>query len=968
MFIPLLAGLGLGLPSVAIAGQDDLETDALPDAWGSMLDDVASDGSDYTLEGDFDGDGKTDVARVRGFAGETRVDVFRSQGDHFEVENWGEVGLGGFWAGQKYLVADCNGDGRDDIVRVFDDGGLASVDVLHSTAGASEYEGFVYSRYATGISVWKTTDVYLGGDFNADGKDDVARVWLGGNQLSNINVFEAGDQSFANESWATDLEYIYGENRWNAGDYDGDGKDDISRTTATLNGGYDVDMLWSDGAAFGYASYASNVGIEKNDAIGSGDFDADGLDDLAILDPDDPYVLVLLNDGETMASRQLFSSDSLSSGEELELVGDYDGDGKAEVAVAYEEEGSFELVVFTPDGSPYDGEPELGKLAMRWASSQGSFWDAQLYFAGDFNGDGSPDVARVYDDGGATTVDVHVNTGDGLVMERWATKLGGHWGGMDFVVGDFDGDGTTDLVKAWDNSGLTSLDVYLSNGTSLPSFGTWADRQGGHWAAQKFVAGDYNGDGRDDVAKVWNYGDQVWVDVYLSTGSGFEPFTTWISNAGGGFSEDDDFLAGDFDGDGDDDIARVFQESVIYSLPDWLSGGDGFTGLDFEVEVSDVSIDVYRSSGAGFGAERWMTAQKGFEGELNTAVGDFDVNGRDDIMVYGPTEDARAGMILYRSGTGVYDWFEMLSYHRDSQIGYSPRTKVAAGDFDSDGYAELVTIAPSKGDGRTNFDVWGGQTDPDPTLVGVPGDPTRYTPEEVIANLASEGLTLVADTTLEVNECTIVYPHADADGYDVRDLGMMTCVRQDGDDVKVDFNPVYGGCAFDGDDLACNIGVNATQVDIPVLGQTINIVGPSIYTCGSISREMVCAGVRKGIWESSFMITSSGDINIKIGINVGPFSVAGAEFSNGVLSGYIDIPGVFEVHLEIDVVTYAVEVADIGEAGFTYVVAFGELLELGELVDFLDQGLLDVAGSIPSLAEDGYGYVKDAWDAITSIF
>ncbi|NCC36336.1 MAG: hypothetical protein EOM24_30640 [Chloroflexia bacterium] len=138
----------------------------------------------------------------------------------------------------------------------------------------------------------------------------------------------------------------------------------------------------------------------------------------------------------------------------------------------------------------------------RWATRQGGFWDAQRWLVGDFTGDGRQDLLKLWNDGGAMTVDVHVSTGTAFAIQRWATRQGGFWNSQNWIVGDFNGDRRSDLAKYWNDAGAMTIDVHPSSGTSF-GMQRWATRQGGIWAGQTWMLGDFNGDRRTDLTKIW---------------------------------------------------------------------------------------------------------------------------------------------------------------------------------------------------------------------------------------------------------------------------------------------------------------------------------------------------------------------------------------------------------------------------------------------------------------------------------
>jgi hypothetical protein len=46
-------------------------------------------------------------------------------------------------------------------------------------------------------------------------------------------------------------------------------------------------------------------------------------------------------------------------------------------------------------------------------------------------------------------------------MQRWATRQGGFWDAQKWLTGDFNGNGKTDFTKVWGDGGYGSIDVHL---------------------------------------------------------------------------------------------------------------------------------------------------------------------------------------------------------------------------------------------------------------------------------------------------------------------------------------------------------------------------------------------------------------------------------------------------------------------------------------------------------------------------
>ncbi|MBC1236330.1 S8 family serine peptidase [Nostoc sp. 2RC] len=293
----------------------------------------------------------------------------------------------------------------------------------------------------------------------------------------------------------------------------------------------------------------------------------------------------------------------------------------------------------------------------RWATAQGEFWNEQKWLTGDFNGDGRDDLANVFQNGRRADVDVYVSNNSSFTNQRWATQQGGFWNSQKWLVGDFNGDGLDDLAKVFNDGNQASIDVHLSNGSSF-TIGRWATRQGGFANNQKWLVGDFNGDGRDDFASVFNDANQASINVYLSNGNSLEN-VVWATQQGG-FSEDQKWLTGDFNGDGRDDLANVFNEANQASIDVHLSNGNSFTNQrwatqqggfwneqkwlagDFNSdgqddlanvfnEANQASIDVHLSNGNSFTNQRWATQQDGFWNEQKWLAGDFNGDGKDDL-------------------------------------------------------------------------------------------------------------------------------------------------------------------------------------------------------------------------------------------------------------------------------------------------------------------------------------------------
>jgi hypothetical protein len=281
--------------------------------------------------GDLDGDGKADVVASHGtdFPVELRsvraVSVFLNRGDGRlkppKVYPTGKQG--DIWGAMAVAIGDLTADGKADIVSANPGGHSVSVLV---NSGRGQFLPAV--NYAIGREPWDIAIAELDGD----GKPDIVTA----NQNTVSVLLNSGDGTFENR-----MEFPGGRDTWGSvvGDFNRDGKADLA--TANQNHGsgtVSVHINQGGGSFQTRTQYPTAPGPR---AIAMGDLNRDGAPDLVTVNGShDPYteewigtVSVLINkgDGTFLVRRGSRKYHFFFNGVR---VGDMNGDGKADLAIA----------------------------------------------------------------------------------------------------------------------------------------------------------------------------------------------------------------------------------------------------------------------------------------------------------------------------------------------------------------------------------------------------------------------------------------------------------------------------------------------------------------------------------------------------------------------------------------------------------------------------------------------------------
>lgn len=241
-------------------------------------------------------------------------------------------------------------------------------------------------------------------------------------------------------------------------------------------------------------------------------------------------------------------------------IGDYDGDGKADVLWRFHASGAS--VIWQMSGAHNTG---AGGATDAQASQAYS-----LLGTGDFNGDGKADLLWRNDAVGTTVIWVQSGT---HLLNRGTTSVqaGTDW----YVAGiaDYSGDGKADIL--WRNLASGGTVVWTMNGPAVTGGGTTDAFAPANWSV--VGSGDFNGDGKADL--LWRNQDDGSTLIWEENGTHL---------LGGGFTSA--YVAApwvvagvaDFNGDGNADILwRNVQSSqtVVWTMNGTTQSGGGLTDV-----------------------------------------------------------------------------------------------------------------------------------------------------------------------------------------------------------------------------------------------------------------------------------------------------------------------------------------------------------------------------------------------------
>jgi hypothetical protein len=406
------------------------------------------------------------------------------------------------------------------------------------------------------------------------------------------------------------------------------------------------------------------LGGQPYGPVSAGDFNGDGKQDAVTLiqtfnssNVMTPYISVVLSNGNGTFQVPVLTIVPGNDPCAAFVVGDVNGDGKDDVLIIHQSNcnsnttSNFDVLIGNGDGTFTQGN--------NYVLSSNPLAGGTLQ---DVNGDGKLDAMVVDQPNGQNSnVVTLLGNGDGTFAAPSTIALSGEASQVD--VADLNGDGILDVAATDYNT--NELTVYLATSATTYASGVTYTTPDGYWDACSLTAGDLTGDGKPEIVNA-NCGDNN-LTIFVNNGDG--SFQTGVYNAAatgtsGGEKIDVNPAAvsiADVNGDGKADLISTNQSSADITV--LLGNGDG------TVQVPYVGYTV-----------------GGNYPRTQAIIADFNGDGLPDILI---PDDAFS--LAYLKGYGDGTFHAAVNYYiPTTDGGYTNGFGVASGDFNGDGYPDIV--------------------------------------------------------------------------------------------------------------------------------------------------------------------------------------------------------------------------------------------------------------------------------------
>ena len=611
--------------------------------------------------GDFNGDGKLDVVNIDSGSD---LNVMLGNGDGtFQTPISLNIAASNFFP-DAIAVGDVNGDHLLDVAvwaRNATTGNM-QVNIYVGNGAGSFTAGGVFSAANSNIFAPGPNSV-VASDVNGDGKLDLVAL----TQYNGVFIFIGnGDGTFQTPvAYATGCTPSVGACGGLAvGDLNGDGKPDLAlQANETTGGGISI-LLNNGTGTFGTPTYypVAISGVFAGGGIAIGDVNGDKKPDVVVGSSTVTAIVYLNQGGGTFAVKGTVGSAPLNGTNNVVLA-DINNDKKLDIVIP---DGAGDVFTFYGTGK---GTFTTGPAyPLQACNDCGNF----LVQVGDFNGDGTLDLL---DTNGGDTSTASLGRGDGTFQTSQLYDYTAVNQVDNVVTADFNGDGFPDVAQSVNGSGVNGkIGINLSG--SHGALGATSYVTAGSCSANYVwwvAAGDVNGDGKADLVATLN----------ANGGPGCQSNTVAVVTGKG---------TGKFNSAKYYPTGSTAQEGIVYLVD---VNGDG--KLDIVTENVDGTISVLLNKGSGtYNPGTLITSIAAINPFSNyLAFADFNGDGKMDIAV-ATKGNLSAVYVLPGNGNGTFG--------APAQIAtpYFP-ISLAYADFNKDGKADLFVT--TTGTGCTNGEL-----------------------------------------------------------------------------------------------------------------------------------------------------------------------------------------------------------------------------------------------------------------------
>lgn len=637
----------------------------------------------YITVNDFNRDGKPDIA-VSSHMYPEKMKVLLGNGDG-TFQQPSTYGAGAYPNG--ITNADFNRDGIDDIAVVSQDSS-----VFYCYLGNGDG---TFNLASVNPTSYVSVDI-TSADFDNDGIMDVA---VTGYFNGYLHIFKGkGDGTF-NEPINLSISSPWAISK---GDFNRDGKIDLVVTNRSGSGMVSVLIGKGDCTFESPAHY--EVGGEPW-GVSVNDFDGDGISDLAIACGQgyEGYALKILKGKGDGTFQSVFSRNFQSI--KGVVSEDFNHDGKKDIAVL-----CYDRIVILINTTEFKISGTFSEPVNYWVTGQSPV-DVITY---DFNNDGILDIAVSVSTQDGGNVLIYTGKNDGTFNSPVSYQFPAGFYPQYLTTSDFNRDGKPDIAVS---SSVNKLGIMQNNGNGTFTITTILLNYEGVYAPfTNIVSGDFNRDGKPDIALKSNHSTNSGILVLLGGGDGTFTYSAFypLQKAG-------DLALCDFNKDGIVDMGvtrRYINGAFLFT-----GKGDGTfynskyisslydpTGLvfdDFNIDGNpDIAFCDYQEpskvsiwNGDGNGNFALGTEFNAGDYLFDINCADFNRDGADDLIILNVPSSLPGPKILLAFGNNDGTFNLADSYSNIS--GYP--IALAIGDFDRNGSIDTAVLSGSYGESYLNI-------------------------------------------------------------------------------------------------------------------------------------------------------------------------------------------------------------------------------------------------------------------------